>query len=178
MCYIRTLKSNKKHVDSLATDTGRLIVLIKVPHSDSLQIVKNGKFPDEVETTYNLLKDSQGNIVYIMESPTSESGDWDIEYESYFDRYGKLFGFERTAGFFNEECTDGSVKPGEPVHEKLVKYFDTYSKLIDSTYSLFDNNKKRLNKSKCISNYDFPYKIIFDLTDYLKANKINLSLIN
>jgi hypothetical protein len=173
--YLTALKAYKKHINSLSLDSNNGIVLVKVPNNKNLQVVKNGKFPDEVETTYNLLKDSKGNIIYIMESPTSESGDWDIEYESYFDKEGRLFAFERTAGFFNEECTDGSIKPDEPVHEKLVKYFNTHSKLIDSTYSLLDNNKKPLDKSKCISNYDFPYKIIFNLKDYLKANEINLN---
>jgi hypothetical protein len=173
--HLITLKANKKYIDSLLLDTNNIIVLVKVPNNKNLQVVKNGKFPDEVETTYNLLKNSKGEIIYIMESPTSESGDWDIEYESYFDQHGKLFAFERTAGFFNEECTDGSVKPDEPVHEKLVKYFNTHLKLIDSTYSLLDNNKKPLDKSKCISNYNFPYKIIFNLKDYLKANEINLN---
>jgi len=170
--YLFFLKAKKDHIDSLAIDTNKLIILVKLPNSDRLQLVKNGKFPDEVETTYNLLKDDGGNIVYILESPVSESGDWDIVYESYFNQAGQLFSFERTAGFFNEECTEGSVKPDEPVHEKLIKYFDTHSRLIDSTYSLLDNDKRPLNKSKCISNYDFPYKIIFNLKAYLKVNKI------
>ena len=170
--YLSALKRNKDDIDRIKMDSNKLTVLVKVPGSDSLQWVKNGKFPDEVETTYNLLKDKTGNIVYILESPTSESGDWDIDYKSYFDSKGHLFAFERSAGFFNEECTDGSANPAEPVHEKLIKFFDTRSKPIDSVYTLVDQDKKPLNKSKCVSNYDFPYRIIFNLKSYLKANKI------
>lgn len=85
-----------------------------------------------------------------------------------------LFAFERTAGFFNEACTVGSAKPDEPVYKKLIKYFDSCSNVIDSAYLLTDNDKRPLNKSKCVSDYNFPYHIIFSLKSYLKANNIKL----
>jgi len=175
---LASLKANKRHIDSLLMDTDRIIVLVKVPGSNDLQIIKNGKFPDEVETTYNLFSDRTGHIVYILESPTSESGDWDIVYESYFNGEGNLFCFERTAGFFNVECSDGSAKPEEPVHEKLIKYFNTRSKPIDSVYTLVDHDNKPLNKSKCVSPYNYPYNIIFSVNNYLNMKKITKNLKN
>jgi len=147
-------------------------VLVKLANNNQLQIIKKGLFPDSVETTYNILKDNLGRIIYIMESPYSESGDWNIEYKNYFDTNGQLFSFERIAGFFNSECTTDT---DDPAHEKLVEYFDRNEKLVDSVYTLMDNNKNPLKRSSCTFNYDFPYKIIHRLKDYLKANKIDLT---
>lgn len=167
---ITVLKSNKIHIDKLSSDTDRVIVLVKVLGSHLLKIVKQGKFPEEVETTYNLLKDAEGNIVFILESPTSESGDWDIVYTNYFDKKGRLFCFERAAGFFNSECTD------EAVHETLTKYYNSKFQVIDSAYTLLDSHKRPLKKSACVFNYDYPYKVIASLTEYLKINNIKLPL--
>jgi hypothetical protein len=169
--YIDLLKIKKAHIDSLRSDKEKLIVLVKLPNSDRLRIVKKGMFPDSVETTYNIFQDNAGHIVYIMESPYSESGDWDILYSSYFDTDGQLFSFQRIAVFFNSDCTS---EVDDAAHEKLVKYFNRRRKLMDSTYTLMDIEKKPLKKSLCTFNYDFPYKIIFRLKDYLKTNKIVL----
>lgn len=158
---------NKKLIDSLAKDTNSLIVYAKVPNSLKLVVVKNGKFPDAVETSYNLLKDEDGKVIYIFESPYSESGDWDIAYRSYFNKDGQLFAFERKAGFFNSECTDGAA------HETLIKYYTKDFSVADSIYSLTDDNKKPLEKSKCIFNYNYPYKVYPTVNTYLKANAIN-----
>ena len=172
LSLIERLKEKKAHIDSLTLDTGKLIVLVKLSGNTHLQEVKKGMFPDSVETTYNILKDNLGHIIYIMESPYSESGDWDIEYSSYFDIDGRIFSFERVAGFFNSECTGES---DDAAHESLTKFFNKQSRLVDSTYTLTGNDGKSLKKSSCTFNYDFPYKIIYRLKNYLKANKIDLT---
>ncbi|TWJ04428.1 hypothetical protein JN11_00137 [Mucilaginibacter frigoritolerans] len=161
----------KKGIDKLANDSNAVIVLIKKPGSDSLQLIKDGKFPDDVEVTYNLVKDKNGNIVLISESPTSESGDWDIQYLNYFNKSGKLFAFERMAGFFNSECT---IDADDAAHEDLVKYYDTDFNVISSKYTLTDSKHRKLKKSKCQFNYDYPYIIAKDLKTYLKTNHINI----
>ncbi|MGZ3755176.1 MAG: hypothetical protein ACXVAY_05750 [Mucilaginibacter sp.] len=167
--YINTLKAKKRHLDELGYDTNKVIVLVKVPGSQFLKTVKQGKFPEDVETTYNLLKDAEGNIVFILESPTSESGDWDIVYTNYFDKKGRLFCFERAAGFFNSGCTD------EAAHETLTKYYNNKFQVIDSAYTLLDSHKKPLKKSACVFNYDYPYNVIASLAEYLKKNNIKLA---
>lgn len=167
----RTLKKLKDSIDKLVSsvDSGKIIVLVKLPNSSQLVRVINEKFPDDVEITYNIFRNQEGHIVFAGQAPESESGDWDIEYQSYFDKNGKLFAFERIAGFFNSECT----KDDDAAHETLVKYYSN-GKLIDSTYTLTDSKKRPLVKSKCVFNYDYPYTIIFDWDAYKKANKINV----
>lgn len=160
-------KRHKKLIDSLANNTNSLIVYAKVPNSKNLVAIKNGKFPDAVETSYNLLKNKDGKVIYIFESPFSESGDWDIAYRSYFNQDGQLFAFERKAGFFNSECTDDAA------HETLIKYYNKDFSVTDSTYTLTDDNKKPLVKSKCVFNYDYPYKVYPTANSYLKASAIN-----
>lgn len=157
------LKQRKDSIDRFDSDTASLILLAKVPGANQLVRVFNGNFPEEVEVSYNLLKDKQGNVIYIFETPTSESGDWDIAYRSYYDQTGKLFAFERRAGFFNSECTDGAA------HERLVKYYNHKFAVLDSTYSLTDHEKKPLKKSDCIFNYNFPYKIHSQVARHLAA---------
>ncbi|WP_295651876.1 hypothetical protein [uncultured Mucilaginibacter sp.] len=169
---IQQLKKQKGKIDKLiAAEQDKLIVLVKLPNSDKLMLIKNDKFPDEVETTYNFLKDKEGRIILAGEIPFSGSGDWDITYKSYFDKNGKLFAFERIAGFFNSECTK---EDGDAAHEDLIKYYTSSGQLIDSTYTLTDSKKRPLVKSKCVFNYDYPYTIIFDRDTYKKANKINI----
>ncbi len=165
---LKRLNQQKKVIDSLANDTNSLVVYAKVPSNLNPVLVKNANFPDEVEVSYNVLKDKKGKVIYIFESPTGESGDWDIAYRSYFDKNGKLFAFERKAGFFNSECTDGVA------HEVSVKYYSQNANLIDSTYSLIDDNKKSLMKSKCNFNYNFSYTIYKSSENYIKANHLKL----
>jgi hypothetical protein len=152
------IKKAKQHIDSLTKDTNQLIVLVKVPGSNKLLPVKGDNYPEEIETTYNLFKDKEGKIIYVVEVPQSESGDWFIDYKSYFNSSGKLIAFTREANFFNSECV---AEDSEPAHETLTKY-----------YTLNDNNSKALKKSLCVFNYNYPYKIIKTLDNYLKVNRL------
>ena len=62
----------------------------------------------------------------------------------------------RSSGFFNSECTDGAA------HELLIKFLNEDFSVLDSSYSLKDDNKKSLKKEECTFNYDFPYTISQD----------------
>ena len=169
--YISIIKTEKQHIDNLTHDTSALLVLVKVPHNNALLRVKGDNFPDEIETTFNLLKDKNGRVIYAVEIPFSESGDWFISYKSYFGDSGKLLAFEREANFFNSECTG---EGGGAVHEKLVKYYDESFDIIDSAYTLHDNNKKPLKKSDCFYDYDYPYTIHKTLKSFLAINNIKI----
>jgi hypothetical protein len=163
------LKQEKKRIDKLAADTSKLIVLAKIPGKDTPVKVVNDKYPDEVETTYNLLMDDNGNIIYTVEIPFSDSGDWDISYKSYFDKNGRLFAFEREAGFFNSQCTKNDVGAA---HEKLTRYYNG-SQPVDSIYQLVGDDKKPLIKSKCTFYYNFPYKVITNINLFLYQKRIS-----
>jgi hypothetical protein len=165
--YISILKKEKQRIDRLAQDTGALLVMVKVPHNDTLLKVQGDNYPDEIETTFNLLKGKNGGIIYAVEIPFSESGDWFIAYKSYFDGAGKILAFEREANFFNSACAG---EEGSAAHEKIIKYYDESSGVIDSVYTLYNDKKKPLKKSDCNFNYDYPYTIPTTLACFLAIN--------
>jgi len=160
------LKSKKAILDNLkAQKKLELEVLVKEPNKDKLTLVINEQWPEEVETTFNIWKNSEGKVIVVGEYPFSESGDWDIEYLHYFNKKGKIFSFERNTHFFNSICTEGVA------HEAIVEFYDTDLKKIDRKYNLVDEAKKELKKENCVMNYDFAYVVNHNLKNYLK--KIN-----
>ncbi len=164
----RVLKAQKAHIDSLLADTDMLITLVKPPNNAKLVLVKGNNWPDEIETTYNIYKDSSGKVIYVAEIPESESGDWFVAYRSYFDDAGKLFAFVKETSFFNGACSGHD----DVVHEKLIKYYDNKDRVTDSLFKIVDQNGKRLKKLDCMDDRNFPYKVISKVSDYLSANNL------
>jgi hypothetical protein len=163
---IPQLKNKKARIDTLmAHKELRLEVLVKEPNKGKLTLVKNEQWPEEIETTYNIWENAEGQVIVVGEYPLSESGDWDIEYLHYFDNNGKIFSFERNTNFFNSICTEGVA------YESLVEFYNSDFIRINSTTSLVDEARKNLKKEDCVMNYDFPYSINKNLKEYLK--KIN-----
>jgi hypothetical protein len=81
--YVEQLKVQKALIDEKCKKLSALLVFARLSNPKRLLPIKNGNFPEEAETSFNFLKDNDGHIIYIFESPTSESGDWDISYRSY-----------------------------------------------------------------------------------------------
>jgi hypothetical protein len=164
------LKKKKLDIDQyIPKHPKELILLAKVPKKKELVRVKNQHWPEDVEYSYNVLKDETGKIIFITQSPFSESGDWDITYSYYFNASGEIFCFERFTGFFNSGCTDDAA------HETIAKYYDTKFKIVSQSYKLTDSKNKPLKKSKCVFNYDFKdYKIYKTVNDCLKSFNIKL----
>jgi hypothetical protein len=157
----------KANIDTLFRhSTDKLIVLAKLTDIDEPILIKNGNFPDNVETSYNILKDSLGNTLTVSEFPFSESGDWSITFTHYFDKDGKTFAFERQTNFFNSICTDGVA------YETRTEFYGSDFQLIDKTYKLVDKENRTLQKDSCQFPYDYEYKISADIDKYLKTNKI------
>jgi hypothetical protein len=163
---IERLIDQKIIIDTLQSQNKlKLEVLVKEPNKEKLTIVLNENWPETIEKTYNIWKNENGNIVLIGEFPTSESGDWDIEYLHYFDKKEKIFAFQRNTNFFNSMCTQGVA------YEKIVEYYNSNFNRIKRNYSLFGKNKKGLKKEDCTMNYDYPFEVYYNLKSYLK--KIN-----
>ena len=107
-----------------------------------------------------MIRNKAGQIIYIAEYPESESGDWNLIYENYFDTNGNLIAFIRKCSFFNGECA-------EIVHEKSDYYYNLKHELIKKTYEITDGDKKALDFKKCVFNYRYDYKKYTTLSDYL-----------
>jgi hypothetical protein len=144
----------------------KLIVMVKLAGSDELAMVTNGQFPENVETTFNLLSDSLGQVITASEFPFNKSGDWNIILTHYFDNDGKTFAFERQTNFFNSICTNGVA------YETRTAFYDGDFQLIAEEYKLVDKENKPLQKDSCQFPYEYDYKVLADIDEYSRKHKI------
>lgn len=167
---LERLKYQKTIIDTLFNHSkDKLIVLAKLVDKDEPIQIKNGIFPDNVETTFNIFKDSLGQIITASEFPFSESGDWNIILTHYFDKDGRTFAFERQTNFFNSICTNGVA------YETQTEFYNSDFQLIDKMYKLVDEKNKTLQKDSCQFPYDYEYKVSADIDKYLQTNRIKNS---
>jgi hypothetical protein len=142
---VSALKRKRDNIEAYSLQhKNNMLVFAKVPGKDVLLKIENEKWPDEVEYSYNVLKDDNGKIIMIDASPVSESGDWDVSHTHYFYSDGNTFLFERNANAFNGCLTNDSV-----VYETVKKYFAPSFKLLKQQDIVVDKNGKALDKSKC-----------------------------
>lgn len=162
------LQKKKDTIDEyLAAHPKQVITLVKVPGKTRLVRIFGKKWPDEIEDTYNILKDASGKIMLIDERPESESGDWDIEYRHYFDSEGRTFAFCRQESTFDDDGNDTIIR------ERLVNLYDFNFKKIDAIKGIFDQDYKPLRSKKKNFNFrDFPYHIYKDVKSCLKGLQI------
>lgn len=164
------LEKKKLEIDQyMKKHSKQFFLFAKVPKKKELVRVDNDKWPEEVECSYNILKDAAGKVIFIAQIPYSESGDWNINYSYYFNPSGELFCFNRFTGFFNSGCTDDAA------HETITKYYNRKFNIVSNSYILTDSKKRPLNKLKCAFPYEFKdYKIYKNVNECLKAFNIKL----
>jgi hypothetical protein len=163
---IKTFNSISNEVDNVYNkDTTKLELYLQMDKEGLIKKVPNYDDPPEsFYASYNLIRNKSGQIIYIAEYPVSESGDWNLIYENYFDFNGNLIAFIRKCSFFNGECA-------EIVHERSDYYYNLKHELIKKTYEITDGDKNPLDYKKCVFNYRYDYKIYTSLTEYLENNK-------
>jgi hypothetical protein len=165
----RQLLLQKLHIDALTLDTiTPALVFIKLPEQEMPVPVKNRQYPKKLEAIYQVCRDTEGRIVYLAESPFSQSGNWDIVYRSYYDEQGRIFAFERTAGFFNSACTSGAL------YQTLVKFFNQQGQVIATEQSFQDQEGKPIKDKPCDFPYNFPYEVVTDVDTYCRKLKLRL----
>lgn len=165
---LKELTALKNDIDNRMSDS-TLQVLVKVKGKAELQMVRERRYPRNIETTYNLLRDTTGKVLFISEMPYNATSEWFIAYKSYFDEDGKLFAFQRQNNFLNNGCTHGAAM------ENSIGYYNDDFLLIDSLYTITDTYKKPLDKKACKFPYNFKYTINKTLNEYLVAKNIKLT---
>jgi hypothetical protein len=167
---LERLNYQKMIIDSLLIhSTHKLIVSAKLINKDEPIQLRSDNFPDSVETTFSLLRDSLGRAIIALEQPFSESGDWIIILKHYFDEEEKTFAFEKQVKFFNSICTSG------PAYETKIEFYDSDFQLIGNNYKLVDEKNKPLPTDSCVFNYNYDYKVSPNSDDYLQKRKIKNS---
>ena len=168
---LERLDYQKREIDTLFKhQKNKLIVLAKIQEQEELVLINDVNFPENVELTFNILKDSLGKVITVSAFPHSESGDWNISLTHYFDKKGKTFALERQTSFYNSNCTEGLA------YETKTEFYDSGFQLIGNRYKLIDEKYKNLNKDSCILNYDFEYKVEPTVDKFLQINRIKNSI--
>jgi hypothetical protein len=148
--------------------TDRLIILVKVRGQADLKKVIDQNWPADIETTYNIFKNQRGQIIYLGEFPTSQSGDWTLGLKHYFDDNGKLISFEKRLSYFNEDCTDGAVV------ETIIELYDNDFKVIKTTKSQTDHEGRELKVKYCGHAYNWTYDKRGTINELVQLKKIRL----
>lgn len=146
-----------------------IIFLVKVAGKRNLVKVKEGNWPDNTEYIYSILRDTNGKVVLIEQSPYSQSGDWYIECKHYFGTHEKTFAFRKRETVFDE-----SVKGGVAM-ETFFRFYDDKFNLTNKTYRITDKDDKLINRNKNEFDFrDFKETVYKNVSDCLKAYNINL----
>ncbi|UXE67272.1 MAG: hypothetical protein KA713_01310 [Chryseotalea sp. WA131a] len=172
-CGQRTLTDQleKERIEienKIANDKNKLVVLVKVTGQTDLIKVIEQNWPDDIETTYNILKNQRGQIIYLGEFPTSESGDWSLGLKHYFGDNGKLIAFEKRLSYFNVDCTDGAVI------ETIIELYDNDFKVAKTSKTQTDNNGKELKVKDCEHAYNWDIDKRGTVTELVQLKKISV----
>jgi hypothetical protein len=144
---IRRLETKKDSIDKLLKKPGKsLFIYAKVPGRKAWIAITNDKWPDEIDYTFNVLKNAAGKIILIAQIPYSESGDWDIEHLSYFDESGRIFAFA------DKQSISTDYKGGI-VRKISTRYFDQNFHQLKKVDELVDKDFKPVSVDK--ANFDF-----------------------
>jgi hypothetical protein len=146
----------------------KLIILVKVKGQAELKKVIDQNWPEDIETTYNIFKDQRGQIIYLGEFPTSQSGDWSLGLKHYFGDNGKLIAFEKRLSYFNEDCTDGAVI------ETIIELYDNDFKIIKTTKTQTDNKGRELKVKDCGHAYNWTFDKRGTVNELVQLKKIRL----
>lgn len=119
----------------------------------------------EYESFVNVIK-KNGNVIAYIESPYSESGDWNNVHSYYFDSKGNLLAQRRFSNFYNSVCVDGLLT------ETSINFYKD-GKVILSENEIKDNNGNVLqDTSSCVFNYRFEVPIYERLADIPHYEKL------
>jgi hypothetical protein len=163
------LENQKLAIESaISAEQSKLIVFARVPDRAALVRVVNEQWPDDVETVYNIWKDESGRVVYIGESPVSQSGDWTLDIGYFFNERGQLFAFEKRLGYFREDCGSGIVV------QRDITLYDANFKAISTTRTLTDGEGKPVEGDMCGNGYDWVFEVRPTVGEMMELKGIEL----
>lgn len=154
LIQLRKIDSMISELDTLKKmKSGRLNTYIKeLKDTAFTQYKSNIDLPDEFQnmiTTWSY----QDKIRIAVESPFSQSGDFNISHTHYFDKNGNTLAYTNQTNFFNCLGKDDVSKAF------LKRRFDSEFQLIHQDSTFTNNVDSLIKKSDCIHDYDFAYEI-------------------
>ncbi len=130
-----------------------------VPHFENI--------PENLSATYNVIRNRDGNVMYVAEFPYGESGDWENIYESVFNDKGDLILFVRKSSFLYSD----SINTDIVVFEKSEYYYNSNHKLLKKTYEIKFADQTGIPQGVKIDYaYRFPYEKYKTRKKWLRAH--------
>ncbi len=120
--------------------------------------------PPNLSASYNLMRNADGNVMYVAEFPFYKKGYPENIYESIFDNEGNLLLFVRQSTFPSDN---------KLIFEKSEYYYNKNHDLIKKTYQIADGNGKPIPEDAIIKfDYRFPYEKYMTRAEWLKAHHL------
>ncbi len=153
-----------KEADKIFMRSNYLVELYLKTASEKriVQVPNFEQVPADLAAVYNIIRNKEGNVLYVAEFPYSESGDWENIYESIYDDKGDLLLFVRKSSFLHE---------GVVVYEKSSYYYNEKHRLVKKEYLIKYGSASVLPQGVTVEfNYRFPYEKFKTRKKWLKAH--------
>lgn len=165
-----SLRLIKNETDSLIRSGSQITVLVKLFDNPDLYKVVDGNFPDNIEITYNILRNKSDKIIWVCEIPTIEIGDRFVAFSHYFNEDGITFAFERQSNGYS--MSDELNLDLGYIYETKIKYFEDNLNLLNIDCEVLDEDRNKITTNDC-DNLEYEYKIMENVDEFLKLKKIN-----
>jgi len=139
---------------------------IQTTADKKIQLVPNfDNVPKDLSSTFNIIRNKDGNIMYVAEFPYSEKGDWENIYENIFDDNGDLIMFVRKSSFIQNKV---------PIYEKSEYFYNSEHKLVKKTYLMKYGKGIEIPQGiKVEYSYRFPYEKYKTRKKWLYAHSLD-----
>ena len=146
----------------------KVIAFAKLKGKDSvIKIEKGDRDTHNVVCYYNIWKDTTGKIILIRCMPFSETNNWWVEYNHYFNAEGKTIVFE---GLTNTQNNDMDADEWHEVYEKA---FDTNFKVVGKYYYLGNRWDKKMKYTGQLDSLRFTHTIYKNVDECLAGYHID-----
>ena len=126
--------------------------------------------PDNLKSVFNVIRNKEGNIMYVAEFLYGESGEWENTYEHIFNSEGDLLVFVRKSSFLQNDTLNKDVV----IYEKSEYYYNRNHKLLKKNYLMkYANQNQAPLGVKVEFPYRFEYKQYKTRKKWLKAHDLD-----
>jgi hypothetical protein len=104
-------------------------------------------WPDDTESSFNIVRDSSGAVILHREIPTSQSGDWFATSSHFFAPDGRTLLYEFEISSFSSGC-------GEILRESRRIHFDPAFAVLKEERAYTDGDGKAVDATDCYRRSD------------------------
>ncbi len=106
-------------------------------------------WPDDWESGVLVVRGADRRVRMVQEEPRSESGDWTLIQQHFFDSLGRTTRYESSGRYFQEQCPTGIMSATFAVN------YDTAFRITQTVRALRDTTGAVVDPEKCGHVYSF-----------------------